>query len=159
MKESIKHFDISQYMPIAIDWATNILLAIVILLIGIWIANRVYNLIVAISKKYNKLDDTLFRFLGSVARYIVLAFVFIAILNRFGVQTASIVALLGAAGLAVGLALQDLLGPVHVTVLGQDQGTDIGVSLPTFPVREGIVIDSPAFGFGLLRLLHLLKAK
>ena len=106
MQEAIARIDISQYLPIVIEWATNILLAILILLVGIWIANRIYKLVLGISKKYDKLDDTLFRFLGSVARYVVLAFVFIAILNRFGVQTASIVALLGAAGIAVGLALQ-----------------------------------------------------
>jgi len=106
MKETMEQINVSQYMPIVIEWATNILLAILILLIGIWIAKRIYNLVLGISKKYERLDDTLFRFLGSVARYVVLAFVFIAILNRFGVQTASIVALLGAAGIAVGLALQ-----------------------------------------------------
>ena len=117
MKESIEHIEISQYLPIVIEWSTNILLAIVILLIGIWIANRVYNLVVGISKKYEKLDDTLFRFLGSVARYVVLAFVFIAILNRFGVQTASIVALLGAAGLAVGLALQGAMSNLAAGVM------------------------------------------
>jgi small conductance mechanosensitive channel len=68
-------------------------------------------------RKYAKLDDTLFRFLGSIARYVVLAFVFIAVLNRFGVQTTSIVALLGAAGLAVGLALQGALSNVSAGVL------------------------------------------
>ena len=106
MTEFIEKFDINQYLPGAIAWATNILLAIVILLIGFWIANKVYRVIVGLSKKNKRLDDTLLRFLGSLARYVILAFVFIAVLNRFGVQTASIVALLGAAGLAVGLALQ-----------------------------------------------------
>ena len=114
IKESLENIDISRYMPIVIEWATNILLAIVILVIGIWIASRVYNLVLGISKKHNKLDDTLFRFLGSVARYIVLAFVFIAVLNRFGVQTALIVALLGAAGLAVALALQGAMSNLAV---------------------------------------------
>jgi len=51
MKETIDQINISQYMPIVIDWATNTLLAIGILFIGIWIANRVYNLVVGISKK------------------------------------------------------------------------------------------------------------
>jgi len=106
MTDLLEQFDINQYLPGAIAWATNILLAIVILLIGFWVANTVYRAIVGLSKKNQHLDDTLFRFLGSLARYVVLAFVFIAVLNRFGVQTASIVALLGAAGLAVGLALQ-----------------------------------------------------
>ena len=132
MKETIDHVDITQYLPIVLEWTTNILLAIVILLIGIWIANRVYNLVLGISKKYDKLDDTLFRFLGSVARYIVLAFVFIAILNRFGVQTASIVALLGAAGLAVGLALQGAMSNLAA-----------GLMLLIFrPYKVGDFIDS-----------------
>ena len=52
----------SKYIPIVIEWGTNALLTIFILLIGIWIANRVCNLVVGISKKYDKLDDTLFRF-------------------------------------------------------------------------------------------------
>ena len=69
MSESMQNIDVSQYIPTVIDWATNILLAILILIIGIWISNRIYNLIVSISKKYNRVDDTLFRFLGSVALY------------------------------------------------------------------------------------------
>ena len=106
MLDQVQDLDINQYLPGAIAWSTNILLAIVILIIGFWIAGKVGKTIVNIGKKYNHLDDTLFRFFGSVARYTILAFVLIAVLNRFGVQTASIVALLGAAGLAVGLALQ-----------------------------------------------------
>jgi small conductance mechanosensitive channel len=117
MNETLENLDITQYIPIVIEWGTNILLAIVILIIGIWIANRIYKLIVGISKRYKKVDDTLFRFLGSVSRYVVLAFVFIAILNRFGVQTASIVALLGAAGLAVGLALQGAMSNLAAGVM------------------------------------------
>ena len=68
-------------------------------------------------ESHEKLDNTLFRFLGSLGKYIVLAFVIIAVLNRFGVQTASIVALLGAAGLAVGLALQGTLSNLAAGVM------------------------------------------
>jgi small conductance mechanosensitive channel len=117
MQELFENIDINQYLPAAIAWATNILLAIVILLIGLWIANSVSKMIVGLSKKSPHLDDTLFRFLSSLARYVILAFVFIAILNRFGVQTASIVALLGAAGLAVGLALQGALSNLAAGVM------------------------------------------
>ncbi|TMO79740.1 mechanosensitive ion channel protein MscS [Pseudoalteromonas sp. S3776] len=106
MDEIIHNIDVNQYLPAAIMWATNILMAIVILLIGSWLAGKVRNMIVSLCHKYTHFDDTLFRFLGSMARYVILAFVFIAVLNRFGVQTASIIALLGAAGLAIGLALQ-----------------------------------------------------
>lgn len=117
MEDLLEKIDINQYLPAAIVWATNILLAIVILLIGLWVANKVRKLIVGVSHKHNQFDDTLFRFLGSMARYIVLAFVFIAVLNRFGVQTASIIALLGAAGLAVGLALQGAMSNLAAGVM------------------------------------------
>lgn len=117
MMEFIESLDINQHLPVAIAWATNILLAVVILLLGLWLASSVNKLVVGISKKHKHLDDTLFRFLGSIARYVILAFVFIAVLNRFGVQTASIVALLGAAGLAVGLALQGAMSNLAAGVM------------------------------------------
>ena len=117
MLDFIENIDINEYLPATIAWATNILLAIVILLIGLWVAGWINRMIVGIGKKYGHLDDTLFRFLGSMARYIVLAFVLIAVLNRFGVQTASIVALLGAAGLAVGLALQGAMSNLAAGVM------------------------------------------
>lgn len=109
MLELIDQFDINQYLPALIAGATNVLLAFLILIVGLIVANKVNSIICKTGEKYEKLDDTLFRFLGSLGKYIVLAFVIIAVLNRFGVQTASIVALLGAAGLAVGLALQGTL--------------------------------------------------
>ncbi len=117
MTELIQSIDINQFGPVALTWATNILLAIVILLIGLWFSGRVNKWIVGISKNSPHLDITLFRFLGSIARYLILAFVVIAILNRFGVQTASIVALLGAAGLAVGLALQGTMSNLAAGVM------------------------------------------
>ena len=100
MHDWIEQIDINQYLPSALAWATNILLAIAILIVGFWIAGRVGKSIRLVGERNERLDDTLFRFLGSVAKYVVLAFVFIAVLNRFGVETTSIVALLGAAGLA-----------------------------------------------------------
>lgn len=144
MQEMIESLDINQYLPAAIAWSTNILLAIVILLIGLWIAGRVNATIVGISKKHDKLDDTLFRFLGSVARYVVMAFVLIAVLNRFGVETASIVALLGAASLAVGLALQGAMSNLAA-----------GVMLLIFrPYKVGDFIDA-AGRFGLVTEIDL----
>lgn len=117
METLVNTVEIQQYLPAALSWATNILLAIVILLVGLWFAGKVNKLIVGISKNHQQLDETLFRFLGSIARYIILAFVIIAVLNRFGVQTASIVALLGAAGVAVGLALQGTLSNLAAGVM------------------------------------------
>ena len=56
-----------------------------------------------------KLDTTVTHFVGSILKYTILVFVVIAALGRVGVQTASFVAIIGAAGLAIGLALQGSL--------------------------------------------------
>lgn len=117
MNEFWENIQGNKYLPIAIEAATNLLLAIIILLIGLFIAQKVNKLICRLGEKYEKLDDTLFKFLGSVSKYVILAFVAIAVLNRFGVQTASIVALLGAAGLAIGLALQGTLSNMAAGVM------------------------------------------
>lgn len=113
----LESIDSEQIATSAIGWGTNILLALVILLVGLWIAGRVGKFVTGLGARYEQLDDTLFKFLGSVAKYIILAFVVIAVLNRFGVETTSIVALLGAAGLAVGLALQGALSNLAAGVM------------------------------------------
>lgn len=100
-----------------ITLGTKVLIAIVIFIIGSWIAKRVQKLIIGLSSKSPHLDDTLFKFLGSIARYVILAFVVIAVLGQFGVETTSIVALLGAAGLAVGLALQGAMSNMAAGVM------------------------------------------
>ncbi len=117
MQEFIDSLNISQYLPTVIAGATNVLFAIVILVVGLFIASKVNKIICKTGESHPKLDNTLFRFLGSLGKYIILAFVVIAVLNRFGVQTASIIALLGAAGLAVGLALQGTLSNLAAGVM------------------------------------------
>lgn len=144
MQDFTDKLDINQYLPAALDWATNILLALLILVVGFWVAGKAYKTIVRVSGRYEQLDDTLFKFFGSVARYTILAFVGIAVLNRFGVQTASIIALLGAAGLAVGLALQGTLSNLAA-----------GVMLLIFrPYKVGDFIDA-AGKFGQVREIDM----
>jgi len=117
MQELIDKLDINQYLPGMISGATNVLLAALILIVGLYIASRANKMVCKTAGKHENLDSTLFRFLGSLIKYVILTFVAIAILNRFGVQTASIVALLGAAGLAVGLALQGALSNLAAGVM------------------------------------------
>ncbi|MCL4150360.1 UNVERIFIED_CONTAM: hypothetical protein GTU68_041490 [Idotea baltica] len=117
MQDLIAKIDTDTFVPIAIGYATNLLLAIVILIVGYWIASRVRTAIIKTGERYERLDDTLFRFFGNMARYVLLAFVFIAVLNRFGVQTASIIALMGAGALAVGLALQGAMSNVAAGIM------------------------------------------
>ncbi len=117
MQEIMDSLGLSEYLPAIMAGATNVLFAIVILIVGFYIAGKVNKIICNTGAGHPKLDDTLFRFLGSLGKYIILAFVVIAVLNRFGVQTASIIALLGAAGLAVGLALQGALSNLAAGVM------------------------------------------
>ncbi|MBY6155459.1 mechanosensitive ion channel family protein [Vannielia litorea] len=90
----------------------SVVTAILILIAGYIVAGWVKRRIVAIAENNPKLDDTLFHFLGNIVRWIILGFAFLIILNTFGVQTTSIIAAIGAAGLAVGLALQGTLSNV-----------------------------------------------
>jgi small conductance mechanosensitive channel len=64
-----------------------------------------------------RVDATLRGFFASLVKYAVLAFVIIAVLNQFGVQTASLIAIFGAASLAIGLALQGTLSNVAAGVM------------------------------------------
>ncbi len=117
MEQLIDPKTLDHYLPVVVDFALNLLLAVIILTVGFYIAGKVNRFICKLGERHEKLDSTLFKFLGSLAKYLVLAFVLIAVLNRFGVQTASIIALLGAAGLAVGLALQGTLSNVAAGVM------------------------------------------
>mgnify|MGYP003634991316 FL=1 len=82
-------------------------------IISAWAQRRVVNL----SKKNRHLDDMLFEFLASILRYIIMGFTVLFVLNTFGVQTTSVVAVIGAAGLAIGLALQGTLSNVAAGVM------------------------------------------
>ena len=59
---------IEQYTPLAIEMGTNVLLALVILIVGSWVAARIGKFVAGIGAAHDNLDDTLFKFLGSVAR-------------------------------------------------------------------------------------------
>ena len=99
------------------DMGINVIIALAILIVGLWISKRVQKLIVNMGIKSPHLDETLFKFLASIVRYVIMAFVILAILGRFGVETTSIIAVLGAASLAVGLALQGSLSNLAAGVM------------------------------------------
>lgn len=99
-----------------IQYAVNIVAAIVILIIGSIVARVVGNALNRVMK-LRGIDATVADFLSAIVRYGVLAFTFIAVLGRVGVQTTSVIAVLGAAGLAVGLALQGSLSNLAAGVL------------------------------------------
>lgn len=88
---------------------SNLAAAIAAIVVTLFASRFVKSWIAKLGFRYEQLDDTLFVFLSKFAQVVVLAVGSIFVLNSFGVQTTSIVALLGAAGLAVGLALQGTL--------------------------------------------------
>jgi small conductance mechanosensitive channel len=91
------------------DMGMKILGAIVILLVGRFIAGAIRNGVKKVMAKQG-VDDSLTGFIGSLIYFAIMAFTLIAVVGRFGVQTASFVAILGAAGFAVGMAMQGTLG-------------------------------------------------
>ena len=95
----------------------NIIAAFAILIVGFVIAGWARRRIVRLGQKHAHLDETLFSFLGNILRYVIIGFAALFILNTFGVQTTSVVAVIGAAGLAIGLALQGTLSNIAAGVM------------------------------------------
>jgi small conductance mechanosensitive channel len=91
-----------------VDLGINLVTAIVIFFVGKWIVNLVVKGMLKAMQK-GDMDITLRRFVANLARMLLMLFVIIAAIHQLGIQTASLIALLGAAGLAVGLALQGSL--------------------------------------------------
>ncbi len=99
-----------------VDFGINLVTAIVIFFVGKWVVNLIVSGLMKAMQK-GDLDVTLRRFIANLARMLLMLFVIIAAINQLGVQTASLIALLGAAGLAVGLALQGSLSNFAAGVL------------------------------------------
>jgi small conductance mechanosensitive channel len=92
----------------AIPFGYKLVAALLTLLIGRWIASRMSRGLDGALRK--RLDPTVASFLGNALHVALLAVVIVAALDQVGVQTTSLLAIFGAAGLAVGLALKDSLG-------------------------------------------------
>jgi len=97
-------------------WGLKVVGAIAVLIIGMTVAKMIRGSMTRGLAK-TKLDPTLIPFLAGIVYYAVVAFVVTAVLGLFGIQTTSLIALLGAAGLAVGLALQGTLGNFSAGVM------------------------------------------
>jgi small conductance mechanosensitive channel len=121
IKEIKMEENVQQYTDMIVELATqyglNIVFATLILIIGFMAAGWVSKMILKACGKSDRIDDTLRAYLASLARYIVIIFTILAVLDRFGVETASLIAILGAASLAIGLALQGTLSNVAAGVM------------------------------------------
>lgn len=108
------------WMAEVVGWAKtyswHLLGALLTLLIGLWIAKLLVRAIRGMLVR-SKVDATLSQFLANLAYYALATLVVIAALGKLGVQTSSFVAIIGAAGLAIGLALQGSLGNLAAGVM------------------------------------------
>ncbi len=104
-------------VEMGVNWGLTALGALVVLILGLFVAGRLKKVTINAVNRAPNLDETLARFFGSIVYYLVVAFVVIAVLSMFGIQTTGLAALIGAAGLAVGLALQGTLGHVASGVM------------------------------------------
>lgn len=105
-----------EYEPLVVSGLAQLVFAVVIFLVGKWAAGLI-RAGVTKALKARKVDPTLVGFAGGLIYAIILAFTVIAALGKVGVQTASFVAIIGAAGLAIGLALQGSLANFAAGVL------------------------------------------
>lgn len=99
---------LENFVHLVIVYAPKVLLALVLLIVGIIIINRLVRLMRRIMKK-REMDPTLIPFLATLVSVILKVMLIISVVDIVGVKTTSFVAVLGAAGLAVGLALQGSL--------------------------------------------------
>lgn len=136
---------------LAVDYGLNIVLAILTYVIGRWLAILLRKAVIKIMSRA-KTDQLLITFTSNLVYAALILFVVIAALGRLGVQTTSFIAIIGAAGLAVGLALQGSLSNFAAGVLmiifrpfkvgdfieaGGAAGTVEGIDIFTTLIRTG----------------------
>lgn len=118
-------------MPLLLEHGLSLIGAILILVVGWMFANWAAVKVRKRAAAAERFDDTLVPIFGQTVRVLILVVTVLAVLGQFGVQTASLVAILGAAGLAVGLALQGTLGNIAAGIM----------LLILRPFRVGDVVD------------------
>jgi len=113
-----------------LPWAINIALALAIFFAGRWVAGQLVNFTGRLMRRA-KVDEMLVNFASSIVNVLLLLFIIVAALGQLGVDTTSLIALVGAAGLAIALSLQDSL-----------KNFAAGVLLIVFrPFREGDFVE------------------
>lgn len=120
-----------------LTYGMSVLGAILTLIVGYLVAGWLSRLINAAMRKAVKVDPVFHYLPGKIVRVAVLVFTLIAVLNRFGVETTSLIALLGAAGLAIGLALQGTLSNVAAGVMI--------LSFRPFKIGDAVKLESQVY--------------
>lgn len=107
----------SMLTALAVQYSLSIVGALILLVAG-WLVSRfLHRWALFGMQKIRGFDVTLAHFLANILRYAVILLVIVTVLGQFGVQTASIIAAMGAAGLAIGLALQGTLQNIAAGIM------------------------------------------
>jgi small-conductance mechanosensitive channel len=157
----LEKIDLARLLPAMESLALNLLFAVLILVVGWAVSSFLGRSVRKLASKSSRIDPTIVPMMYTVTVWTVRAFVIIAVLARFGVQTASIIAVLGAAGLAIGLALQGTLQNIaagimllalrplrageFISIVGKADGTvdEVGLFLTRLIQADGIHISLP----------------
>ncbi len=108
---------VSQLTEVVTRYGLDIIGALVLLVVGWIAAGWARRAVFSVVGRVPGVDATLKPLLANIARYVLLAFVVVAVLAQFGVQTTSIIAVFGAAGIAVALALQGTLSNIAAGIM------------------------------------------
>lgn len=159
MLESTTNFQAS--WPLIQYFSLNVLITLAILVVGWMLSSAAARSLRRVATRSQRVDPTIVPIIYSVTLWSVRIFVLIAVLARFGIQTASIIAVLGAAGLAIGLALQGTLQNIaagimllvlrplrageFVSVVGKGDGTvdEVGLFMTRLIQIDGIHVALP----------------
>jgi len=143
-----------------VTYGFNVLMAILILLVGWWVSNRVANAVKRALARTNA-DATFTPVMASLVQWAIRVVAIVAALGKFGVAAASILTVLGAAGLAIGLALQGTLQNIaaglmllllrpfkvgdYIEGIGATAGTvnEIGLSTTRLTKSDGVIMFVP----------------
>ena len=126
-----------QNLEVLVGYSTQIFAGIFTLFVGFWLANRAGRVTQNSLNKIERFDSTLVPLLGSLVRYAGMTLALVVALGNFGIETTSIIAVLGAAGLAIGLALQGTLSNVSGNV------REIGLFATIIDTFDKIYISVP----------------
>ena len=107
----------AQIAELMVQYSVNIFAGIGTLIIGLWLASRASKAVYSLLNRMPRKDATLTPVAAAVTKYAVIVITIIITLSQFGVETTSVIAVLGAAGLAIGLALQGTLSNVAAGVM------------------------------------------
>lgn len=152
--------DTEAFMQALVALAVDVVAAVVILAVGWWIAGWASRWVATRAERNERIDRTLASVFARIVHVAIVAFTVLAVLAQFGVQTTSFIAVLGAAGLAVGLALQGALSHFAAGILlvtlrpfklgdaveaGGITGTveEIGLVATRLRTFDGVVVHQP----------------